>query len=204
MRGRFPLSPRRRPRALPRRPLSDPNTETAKNGAGAPISAAMTSMIPRARLLLPGLRRARVRRRLRLIQATWCPCRVIRRQLTAELDPSPLLVQEAGAVVSQVVGDEFAWRLGLTHRRRSRRITRSKIHPPPRCGNCGKTPVENRRRTLGLRACGPATLRPSTRSEVTRTGDVRKKSRKERELLSTSLLCQRCTPVLPRSFRRRR
>jgi hypothetical protein len=31
----------------------------------------------------------------------------------AELDQSPQLVQEAGAVVSQVVGDELAWKLGV-------------------------------------------------------------------------------------------
>jgi len=47
---------------------------------------------------------------------------VIRRQLTPELDPSPLLVQEAGAVASQVIRDEFAWKLVLTHRRQSRRM----------------------------------------------------------------------------------
>jgi hypothetical protein len=62
-----------------------------------------------------------------------CPRRAIRRQLTAELDQLPQLVQEAGAVVSQVVGDELAWKLAL-RRRRSGPMTRSNIHSPPRCG----------------------------------------------------------------------
>ena len=75
------------------------------------------------RLLLPPLRRARIRRRLTITQATRCPSRAIWCQLTAELDQSPQLVQEAGAVVSQVFGDEFPWKLGLRHMRRSGRMT---------------------------------------------------------------------------------
>jgi hypothetical protein len=61
--------------------------------------------------LLPGLRQAGVRRGLRITQAARHPCCAIWRRLTAELDQSPQLVQEAGAVVSQVVGDELAWKL---------------------------------------------------------------------------------------------
>jgi hypothetical protein len=38
------------------------------------------------------------------------------RELTAERDQSPLLVQEAGAVVSQVIGDELAWNLRFRFR----------------------------------------------------------------------------------------
>ena len=34
----------------------------------------------------------------------------------------PQLAQEAGAVVSQVVGDELAWRLGVRRRRRTSRM----------------------------------------------------------------------------------
>lgn len=45
-----------------------------------------------------------------------------------------------------------------------------------------KVRLWNRRRTLGFRAGGPATLRRSARREVTRTGGVREKPRKEREL----------------------
>jgi hypothetical protein len=45
-----------------------------------------------------------------------------------------------------------------------------------------KVRLWNRRRTLGVRAGGPATLRRAARCEVTRTGDVREKPRKEREL----------------------
>jgi hypothetical protein len=63
--------------------------------------------------LLPGLRQAGVRRGLRITRAARCPCCAIWRRLTAELDQSPQLVQEAGAVVSQVVGDELAWKLGV-------------------------------------------------------------------------------------------
>ena len=45
-----------------------------------------------------------------------------------------------------------------------------------------KVRLWNRRRTLGFRAGGSATLRRSVRCEVTRTGEVREKPRKEREL----------------------
>jgi hypothetical protein len=82
-----------------------------------------------AGLLLSGLRRAGVRRRLRVTQVTRRPRRAIWRQLAAKVDPSPQVVQEAGAVVSQVIGDEFAWQPGVRRGRRSGRMTRSKIHP---------------------------------------------------------------------------
>jgi len=62
-------------------------------------------------------------------------------------------------------------------------MTRSESHSPPRCGNCGKRRLWNRRRTLAFERRGRATLRRSAERGVTRTGDARKKSRKERELL---------------------
>ena len=66
---------------------------------------------PELVFLLPGLRQAGVRRGLRITQAARRPCCATWRRLTAELDQSPQLVQEAGAVVSQLVGDELAWKL---------------------------------------------------------------------------------------------
>jgi hypothetical protein len=92
------------------------------------------------------VRAAGVRRRLWITQAARRPCRAIRRQFTAELDQLPQLVQEAGAVGSQLVADEVAWKLALW-RRRSGRMTRSNIHPPPRCGKA----VDN----FGCRTAGP-------------------------------------------------
>ena len=93
--------------------------------------------------LLPRVRAAGVRRPLRISQAARRPCRAMRRQFTAELDQLPQLVQEAGAVVSQLVADEVAWKLALW-RRRSGRMTRSS---PPRCGKA----VDN----FGCRTAGP-------------------------------------------------
>jgi hypothetical protein len=55
--------------------------------------------------------------------------------------------------------------------------------PHPRCGNCGKLRLWNRRRALGLKRRVRATLRRSARRGVTRTGEVRENRRKERELL---------------------
>src|SRR6188474_2381714 len=62
-------------------------------------------------------------------------------------------------------------------------MTRSNIHPHLAVEKLWKTSVVDPQSHAGLRAGGPATLRRLARYEVTRTGDVRKKPRKERELL---------------------
>ena len=70
-------------------------------------------------------------------------------------------------------------------RRRSGRMARSNTHPHLAVEKLWKTSVVDPQTHAGLRAGGPATLRRSGRSAVTRMGYVRKKPRKERELLPT-------------------
>src|SRR6188508_351272 len=139
----------------------------------------------RAPVLLPGLRRARVRRRLRITQAA----RALMPRYLASADGGarPVASARPGSGRSRLAGRRRRTRL------EARGQVKAAIRPhdsvqhssPPRCGKaveklrCG-TAVARR----AFEAGGPATLRRSAQYEVTRTGDVRKKPRKERELLS--------------------
>ena len=119
----------------------------------------------------PNLRRARVRRRLRITLARR-PCRAIRRRLTTAFDQSLQLYPGSGR-------SRFAAR-----RRRSPGGSGPIIHSPPRCGKA----VDNS-------GCGTAVARWAFERAVRRPYDARpglkslergtrgKKPRKERELL---------------------
>ena len=52
-------------------------------------------------------------RTCRIPDAPWHPGATLWRQLTAEGDPRPQLLEEAVAVGPQVIGYEFAWKLRL-------------------------------------------------------------------------------------------
>jgi hypothetical protein len=82
---------------------------------------------PELVFLLPGLRG--VRRRLTNV-VVWQPRRALAREFATVSDQGPLLLQEAGAVGSEVVGYELARKFRLGHRRRSSLWLRSRRHFP--------------------------------------------------------------------------
>jgi hypothetical protein len=89
------------------------------------------------------------------------PCGALWRRLAAEPEQAHLLIQEAGAVGAQLLGDEFAWELRLGQRRRCSPMNRPRIHSPPRCGNCGNP------------SCGTAGARWLSSGAVGRLYDAR-------------------------------
>jgi hypothetical protein len=107
----------------------------------------------RGRPLLPGMLGAPVRPRGPALARH--PCGALWRQLAAKPDQTPLLVQEAGAVGSQLLGDELAWKRRLRRRRRSGSTTRSRIHTHLVVETV-ETPVVEPQAQAGLRAARSA------------------------------------------------
>jgi hypothetical protein len=146
-------------------------------------------------------RRSSVQPTPSITRATRNPGGILGRRRTAASDQRAELLEKAGAIGPQLLGDKLAPRLSF-RRRRARLLARSRTHSPPRLWKLWKTRLQNRRRSALRRSSSERarTLSRSSPCGITRTRDGSKK-RSERARTSAGRSIVRSYPTFVRGRR---
>lgn len=160
----IPAAPNARPSGC--RPTRSAGARTSRNDE--PLGCAETGV---RRRLSASRRCASVQPPPSITGATRNPGGILGRHRTAASDQHSELLEEAGTVGPQFLGDKLAPRLSF-RRRRARLLARSRTHSPPRLWKLWKTWLQSRRRSALRRPSSERarTLGRSSSCGITRTG----------------------------------